>query len=86
VHHRDLLAAVQEGTFKGILGNSLRFLFRDDFEALEDTGVDLVLDAAVLAFEVLSDDDDIDVAGVFRLDVRQLEDMDDCFDWSIPLT
>lgn len=61
VDGRDLLASVHDGKVKGKLGDALRAGLGDDLHALDDAGVDLVLETRVLALGVLADDDNVDV-------------------------
>jgi len=57
----DLLTVVRQGEAEGELGNAFRLGTGDNLERLDDAGHALVLQAAVLALGVLTDDAEIDV-------------------------
>ncbi len=57
----NFLAAVLARVFEGELGDACRAFFRDDLDALDYAGNDLVLQANVFAFGVFAHDDEVDV-------------------------
>lgn len=61
VHSGDLLAAMVDGIVESELGDSSRLLSGRDLERLDHSADRLVLQSAVLALGLLSDDDEVDV-------------------------
>jgi hypothetical protein len=75
VNARDFLSAYQSRMFECKLADSSSLLARDDFDRLEDSRINFVLDSRVLAFKVLPDDNHVDVLVSHIVDVRQSSQM-----------
>lgn len=75
VDRGDFLPAREHSCLKSAVGNSGGFRLGDDFEGLENSWVNLVLDSCVLSFKVVSDDAEINIL-VPGLDVRKISGMD----------
>ena len=61
VNAGDALAALVAGRFEGELRDPLGGVLGDDAQTFDDAGHDFVLEAAVQAFGVFADDDQVDV-------------------------
>jgi hypothetical protein len=61
VDHCDLLSSGDKSVLHGVVSHSGSISSGDDFAGLENAWVNLVLDSRVLSFQVISDDDEIDV-------------------------
>jgi hypothetical protein len=57
----DLLSTGQVSVFEGVVGNSRSSSLGDDLQRFVNSWVNFVLDTRVFTFEIVSDDDEIDI-------------------------
>lgn len=72
--HCHFLSSAEEGALESVRGNSGSLLSSDDLQTLENSWVDLVLDTAILSFEILSDNHEVNTF-VSAWDIRHFVDV-----------
>lgn len=74
VDNSDLLSSCKIGILKRVLSNPRGLLLSDNLQRFENSWVNLVLNSAILSFQVIPDDNEIDIL-VSRRNIRVISDI-----------